>query len=179
MVTFADVQASNKKISTLPAGLVGVFSGATAGIGEGTLKAFAKYAQEPVIFLLGRNESAASRIQNEVAHLNPGAKFHFIKVQLSLIQAIDDACNQVKALTKKVDFLCMSQGALSIDGRVGKLLPHFVLPSQAPTLTTLSIQKRPKASTPTTSAATTAACGSSTNLAAPCAPPHPLMSHWS
>jgi hypothetical protein len=56
-VSLAQVQSSNSRISTtLPAGLVAVFVGATSSIGETSLKQFAKHARQPRVYFLGRSQ---------------------------------------------------------------------------------------------------------------------------
>jgi NADP-dependent 3-hydroxy acid dehydrogenase YdfG len=56
MVSLKDVQLSNSRIaSELPSHLVAVFVGATSGIGEASLKKFAKYACQPRIYFVGRS----------------------------------------------------------------------------------------------------------------------------
>jgi NADP-dependent 3-hydroxy acid dehydrogenase YdfG len=59
MVSLSDIQSSNSRIaSTLPRGLVAVFVGATSGIGETTLKQFAKHAHQPRVYFIGRSQEA-------------------------------------------------------------------------------------------------------------------------
>jgi hypothetical protein len=63
MVSLKYVQLSNGRIaSALPPHLVCVFVGATSGVGEYSLKTFAKYANQPRIYFVGRSQEAADRI---------------------------------------------------------------------------------------------------------------------
>jgi NADP-dependent 3-hydroxy acid dehydrogenase YdfG len=87
MVTLSIVQSSNTHISTtLPEGLVAVFVGATSGIGEITLKKFAKYTIEPRVYFIGRSQEAGERIEAQCREINPRGEFMFIKADVSLIQ---------------------------------------------------------------------------------------------
>nr|RBQ94590.1 hypothetical protein FVER53263_03886 [Fusarium verticillioides] len=59
MVSLSQVRQTNASAAfKLPAGLVGVFAGATAGIGETALKAFTKHTTLPKIYYIGRSQEA-------------------------------------------------------------------------------------------------------------------------
>jgi len=93
MVALTDVISSNSRIaSSLPPGLVAVFVGASSGIGEGTLKQFAKYARQPHVYFVGRSQEAGDRIAAECKALNPEGEITFIKADVSLIRVVDDVC---------------------------------------------------------------------------------------
>ena len=75
MVALQDIRASNVRIkSSLPAGLVGVFIGATNGIGETTLREFARHTNAPRAYFVGRSRESGDRIAAECKRLNPEAK---------------------------------------------------------------------------------------------------------
>ncbi|KAH7393481.1 hypothetical protein BKA64DRAFT_755648 [Cadophora sp. MPI-SDFR-AT-0126] len=117
MVSLTDVQASNSQISTsLPPGLVAVFVGGTSGIGEITLKKFAKYARQPRAYIVGRSQNAAERIIAECRILNPDGEYIFIKADVSLIKNVDKVCEEIKAKEKAVNLLFLSAGFPSLDG---------------------------------------------------------------
>lgn len=121
MVNINNVRKSNLafKLSGHASGLVAVFVGATSGIGMGTLKQFAKYAQAPKVYILGRSKKAATPLLNEIQASNPEGKFEFIESEISLMKNVDSACEQIKKNEKKVDILFLSPGYLSFDGRKG------------------------------------------------------------
>lgn len=121
MVNINNVRKSNLafKLSGHASGLVAVFVGATSGIGMGTLKQFAKYAQAPKVYILGRSKKAAVSLLSEIQSSNPEGKFEFIETEISLMKNVDLACDQIKANEEKVDILFMSPGYLSFDGRKG------------------------------------------------------------
>ena len=80
MVTLDIAQSSNSQISsTLPQELVAVFIGAASGIGEITLKKFAKYSLKPRVYFIGRSQEAGGRIAAQCRGLNPTGQFTFIK----------------------------------------------------------------------------------------------------
>lgn len=117
MVNYAAVKASNALISDkLPPGLVAVFTGATSGIGEYTLLAFAKHAVKPRVYFVGRSREAADRIVSECKAVNPDGEFIFLQADASLIKNIDRVCDEIKAKEEKIDLLVMSQGTLSLTG---------------------------------------------------------------
>lgn len=120
MVSLSAVQLSNSLISTtLPPNLVALFVGATSGIGESTLKQFAKHAVKPRIYFIGRSQDAGDRITLELTAINPGGNYNFIKADVSLIRKVDDVCQEIKAKEKALNVLFLSQGLPSMD-RSGK-----------------------------------------------------------
>lgn len=113
MVLYTEVQASNSQISTiLPAGLVAIFVGATNGIGEYTLKQFAKHAKAPKVYLIGRSEEAGDRISRECQQLNPEGVFNFIQADCSLIKNVEQVCKDLQAKEKCINLLFLSIGTL-------------------------------------------------------------------
>jgi len=113
MVSLSDIQASNSRIaSTLPSGMVAVFVGATSGIGEASLKQFAKYAKKPRVYFVGQSQEAADRIVTECKALNSEGEYIFIKANISLIRTVDDVCRDIKVKEKTINLLFLSQGTL-------------------------------------------------------------------
>lgn len=113
MVSLTDVQSSNAQIAeTLPAGLVGVFVGATNGIGEAALKEFARSARSPRAYFIGRSQEAAARITAECRQLNPQGAFTFIKTDVSLIRNVDQVCHDLQRKEKTINILFLSCGTL-------------------------------------------------------------------
>jgi NADP-dependent 3-hydroxy acid dehydrogenase YdfG len=113
MVPIAGVQASNAGISTtLPSGLVAIFVGGTSGIGEYTLKEFARSACQPRIYNIGRSQQASDRIAAECHQLNASAQYTFIQADVSLIRHVDAVCNQIQDKEKTVNVLFLSAGTL-------------------------------------------------------------------
>ncbi|PNP85778.1 hypothetical protein FNYG_00834 [Fusarium nygamai] len=98
MVSLSQVQQTNASAALkLPAGLVAVFAGATAGIGETALKAFAKHTTRPKIYYIGRSQEAGDRLQNELKELNPEGEYVFIKKDMSLLKNVDEVCRDIKS----------------------------------------------------------------------------------
>lgn len=113
MVSYTQVKASNAKItSDLPAGLVAVFVGATNGIGEYTLRQFAKHAKDPRVYLVGRSPEAGPRIAAECTKISQGGSFTFIKADTSLIRNVDQICKDIKAKESSINLLFLSTGTL-------------------------------------------------------------------
>ncbi|GAD97834.1 hypothetical protein PVAR5_6516 [Paecilomyces variotii No. 5] len=118
MVSLSAVQASNSSISnSLPPGLVGVFVGATNGIGEATVKQFAKYAQKPRAYLVGRSQEAGDRIVRECQDLNPEGQYIFIKADVSLLRVVDEVCHEIQGKERVVNILFLSAGVLDMTKR--------------------------------------------------------------
>lgn len=113
MVTLTQVQASNALVSsTLPANPVAVFVGATSGIGEYTLRAFAKHAKQPRVYFVGRSQEAGDRIKADCQAANPDGEFIFIQSDVSLLKKVDEVCQQIKQKEDHVNLLVLSQGTL-------------------------------------------------------------------
>ena len=113
MVSLTDVQSSNSRIaSALPPGLVAVFVGATSGVGETSLKQFAKYACQPRLYFIGRSQEAGDRIAAECKDLNSEGEYIFIKADVSLLCTVDDVCRDIKSKEKAVNLLFLSTGSL-------------------------------------------------------------------
>ena len=126
MVSLPDVQSSNSRIATsLPPGLVAVFVGATNGIGETTLKQFAKHARQPRVYFLGRSQEAGDRIAAECKALNAEGEYIFIKADTSLIRTVDDVCQDIKTKEKAVNLLVLSTGTLVRGTSMSEILPKW------------------------------------------------------
>ncbi|KAI0433340.1 putative short-chain dehydrogenases/reductase [Xylaria sp. FL1042] len=124
MVNLSDIIASNKRIpSALPAGLVAVFVGGTSGIGEYTLKAFARYARAPKVIVVGRSQEAADRILSECRQLSPEGHFEFIRADVSLLKNVDDVCRQIKEKVAVINLLFESQGSMAFESETEEGLP--------------------------------------------------------
>lgn len=121
MVNIKDIRASNLafKLSGHASNLVAVFVGATSGIGQGTLKQYAKYAQGAKAYIVGRSKSAAQPLLAELKESNPTGTFVFIETEISLIKNVDLVCEEIKAKETKVDILFLSPGFLAYGGRIG------------------------------------------------------------
>jgi NADP-dependent 3-hydroxy acid dehydrogenase YdfG len=115
MVAITAIRASNARVATtLPPGLVGVFVGATSGIGETSLKQFAKHASKPRIYFVGRSQEAGDRILSELKALNPEGSYIFRKADVSLIKVVDEVCLEIKSKEKAINILCLSPGVLQM-----------------------------------------------------------------
>jgi short-subunit dehydrogenase len=113
MVSLLDIQSSNSRIaSALPPGLVAVFVGATGGIGETTLKQFAKHARQPRVYFVGRSQEAGDRIAAECKALNSEGEYIFVKADTSLIRTVDDVSRDIKSKEKAVNLLFLTTGTL-------------------------------------------------------------------
>ncbi|THW80621.1 hypothetical protein D6D18_09126, partial [Aureobasidium pullulans] len=113
MVALETIRASNSKIaSTLPSGLVAIFVGATNGVGEATVRQFAKYASAPRVYLIGRSQDAGTRIVNECRALNAKGEFTFISKDASLMRNVDEICETIKQKEKSVNLLFLTIGTL-------------------------------------------------------------------
>lgn len=153
MVSYTQVKASNSSASSnLPAGLVAVFAGATAGIGEAALKAFAKHTVRPRIYFIGRSQDAGDRLQKELKDINPNGEYIFIKADMSLLKNADEVCKDIKMKEKFINVLFMSQGSLKLTGKslhfappyspIANIMPREDTEEGLPYITALSLYSR-------------------------------------
>jgi NAD(P)-dependent dehydrogenase (short-subunit alcohol dehydrogenase family) len=116
-VSLAQVRSHNSTLKSLAPGLVAIFVGGTSGISHYTAREFARNTTSPHIYLIGRNESEAARITQELQSINSGSKVEFVKKDVSLLREVDEACKFIKEKEKKVNLLFMTIGALTFKGR--------------------------------------------------------------
>jgi len=115
MVALTAVRASNARIpNSLPSGLVAVFVGGTSGIGEYTLKEFARRTRQPRIYNIGRSQQASDRIAAECKTLNADVHYTFIQADVGLIRSVDVVCEQIWAKEKAINVLFLSAGTMVI-----------------------------------------------------------------
>ncbi|RYP73027.1 hypothetical protein DL771_003895 [Monosporascus sp. 5C6A] len=113
MVALEQIRSSNSKIATaLRPGLVAVFAGATSGIGETSLKQFAKNAVKPRIYFIGRSKESGNRIRAELQKLNPGGEYIYISVDVSLLRSVDDVCREINGKEAAINLLFLSTGTM-------------------------------------------------------------------
>ena len=114
MVSTSTIQASNAKLATtLPPRMVAVFVGATNGIGEYALKAFAEHTKQPKIYFVGRSQDSANRIIADCRKLNPDGQYIFLKSDVSLLKNVNEVCEKILAEEQTINLLFQTQGGLN------------------------------------------------------------------
>lgn len=112
MVSLDIIESSNDRIrSTLKSGLVAVFVGGTNGVGETTVRQFAKYAAQPRVYIVGRSQEAGARLTAECRVLNPEGTFVFLKHETSLMRNVDEICHEL-ADKEVINLLFLTVGTL-------------------------------------------------------------------
>ncbi|KAL4875407.1 NAD(P)-binding protein [Aspergillus karnatakaensis] len=143
MPTLAQVHASNALLATTSPSLTAIFIGGTSGIGEATAKALAKRIPKPTIYIVGRNETAGSRILQELRAIQPDGEYTFISADLTLLKNVDAVATDLKATLKNkpVDILFLSTGGLSMtrNDTTEHLESNHVLRYYARSLLTISL----------------------------------------
>jgi NAD(P)-dependent dehydrogenase (short-subunit alcohol dehydrogenase family) len=128
MVSMKEVRLSNDAFKNGPAGLKALFVGATAGIGASAVKQFALHAKAPTVYLVGRSQTKAAPLLDELKSLNPQATFTFIEADVSLLKGVDKVCDEILAKEQKLDLLWLSQGLLSFAGQQSEFpSPEYLL----------------------------------------------------
>ncbi|KAK5994450.1 putative oxidoreductase [Cladobotryum mycophilum] len=115
--TLDAVRASNATLKNLGPGLVGVFVGGTSGIGEAILKSFTKATVSPNVYIVGRSQEAAKRIEEECRAINAAAKVSFVQADLTELANVDKVCSEIEQKEQVVNLLVLSPGFLSLEGR--------------------------------------------------------------
>ena len=117
MVSLDIITSSNDLIkSTLPPGLVAIFVGATNGVGETTVRQFARHAVQPRVYIIGRSQEAGDRIAAECRELNPKGTFVFLQKETHLMRNVDEVCNEIAGKEQVVNLLFLSVGTLQQGG---------------------------------------------------------------
>lgn len=128
MVSLEQMRASNARIPhSLPQGLVAVFVGGTSGIGETTMKKFAKHTVRPRIYFIGRSEQSAIRILAELQALNPAGEYHFLQGDVSLLQNVDDVCRELHTKETRINLLFLTCGTM-VTSQGGPPFPRISSP---------------------------------------------------
>ncbi|KAI0438128.1 hypothetical protein F4803DRAFT_536022 [Xylaria telfairii] len=96
--------------------IVGVFAGATSGIGAKTLERMITMYRAPTFYVLGRSSVRFATQRKTLELLNPDCTIVYVEADVSLISGIDSASKQIKEAEKKVDYLYMSMGGLPLAG---------------------------------------------------------------
>ena len=119
MAPISEIIASNEALSSRYESVTAVFTGATQGIGLGTLRSFAKHIPNPRAVIVGRSRERFEDELENLSAINAAGEFTFIQGELSLIKNVDAVCEEIKRdlAGKKVDLLCMSQGYAQLIGR--------------------------------------------------------------
>jgi len=119
MVSLQTIQQSNTRVAGLPKGLVALFIGATAGIGQSTLRQLGHRASSPRIYTVARPAAVAAHeeLLATLRQTNPDAVFHLITADVSLISGVDKVVTAVREKESKLDILFMSPGFMPFDGR--------------------------------------------------------------
>ncbi|KAI3331806.1 hypothetical protein HD806DRAFT_478368 [Xylariaceae sp. AK1471] len=119
MVVSGTIIQSNQRFSSEHLNdeqIVGVFAGATSGIGARTLERMTTMFRAPTFYVLGRSSIHFATQRKTIESLNPDCNIIYIETDVSLISGIDSACQQIKAAEKRVDYLYMSMGGLPLAG---------------------------------------------------------------
>ena len=115
MVSLKIIESSNNGIrSTLQAGLVAVFVGGTNGVGETTVRQFAKYAVQPRVYIVGRSQAAGDRVTAECKALNPQGTFIFLKRETSLMRNVDEICKELANKEAVINLVFLTVGTLQV-----------------------------------------------------------------
>ncbi|CAK7234282.1 hypothetical protein SBRCBS47491_008895 [Sporothrix bragantina] len=124
MVALTEAVVSNKRIaSTFSGGLVAVFVGGTSGVGEYTVKAFAKYTRNSRAYIIGRSEASATRILAECRSLGPSNMFEFLQGDISLLETVDDICKKIRDKETAINILFQTQGSMAFNAVTSEGIP--------------------------------------------------------
>ncbi|RPB02653.1 NAD(P)-binding protein [Choiromyces venosus 120613-1] len=119
MANITSIRFANAGFASLPSakGLVALFVGATAGIGESAMRTFVSNTVDPTVYFVGRSESAGSKIAADLQALNPSSKIQFLQADTTLLSTVDKITDQITASEKKLNLLFMSPGYATMQSR--------------------------------------------------------------
>ncbi|KAH7124789.1 hypothetical protein EDB81DRAFT_872427 [Dactylonectria macrodidyma] len=107
----ANSQAANKSR------IVAVMMGGTGGIGAATCRELVTTFKKPKLYIVGRSNSAASHLTQELRAINTSAEVNFIQSDLSLLRNVDYVCRAVAQKESAIDLLFLTAGILNPKGR--------------------------------------------------------------
>jgi NAD(P)-dependent dehydrogenase (short-subunit alcohol dehydrogenase family) len=81
-----------------------------------------KYAIAPIVYLIGRNETQAAEIIEDLQTLNPESRVSFVQCDVSLLRRVDEACRTIQEKEDKVNVLVLSSGIFTTKGRDGMFM---------------------------------------------------------
>lgn len=88
-------------------------------MGAGVAAAFAKYSPKetskaPYIIIIGRSKQSADQVISQMKSLNSQGTYEFVQGDLTLMTGVRNVAKQVNLKVDKVNFLCMSQGIMTL-----------------------------------------------------------------
>lgn len=112
MVSYAEIQASNRLINDATAPRVAVFVGGTSGIGKFTVRALVATGASMRIYLVGRksSEERMNAFIQELLAINPKAEVVWTEGEVSLLAETKRVCNVIKSKERRVDLLFLTAG---------------------------------------------------------------------
>lgn len=116
MVTLSHVMAHNVALKQRGPGDVGLFVGATSGIGLATLNVLIANLNAPRCYIVGRSEAKFASQLARLRQLNPSAIITFIETEIALLRNVDAVCAQLARWESQLDLLYMSPGYLAFGG---------------------------------------------------------------
>lgn len=150
MVKLRSVQESNRKLSNATPGQISLFYGvsvrqsiptksnanhtnkATSGLGLATLTEYARHANQPKVYIVGRSEAKLSSIVIDLKAINPQGSYNVIKSETELFRDADEACRQFQSKEKRLDLLVMSPGYLKPSRQRARLSSPYLATSKNP-----------------------------------------------
>lgn len=117
--TMAEIIEANDSLSTRFDSLTAIFTGATNGVGLGTLRVFINRIPHPRAIIVGRDRDRFDEKMKNLMSSNPTAELTFVEGNLGTIKGVDAVCDKIQheLANTKADLLCMSQGYAPIQGR--------------------------------------------------------------
>ncbi|KZW02906.1 NAD(P)-binding protein [Exidia glandulosa HHB12029] len=118
MPAFSAVLAANKQNAPKAIRPVAVLVGGTSGCGRGVAEVLAKYTEGNAhIVLVGRSEEAANEIIASLPKPVDGAKYEFVKCDVSSMRNVGIVSRDLASRLDKINYLVLSPGILSLAGR--------------------------------------------------------------
>lgn len=122
--TLQQIRDWNASLKSKHLELVALFVGGTSGIGKHAAIKLASAIDRPTIYIVGRNEVAGSQVVNELEATNPNGTYAFKPADVSQLRNVDALCHEFECLSKKLDVLFLSSGAIAFS-KQGKKKPLY------------------------------------------------------
>jgi hypothetical protein len=122
MVSYAEICASNARITPAHLPRIAVFVGGAAGIGNAALTALVSQKNPLKVYIVGQNQSSRESWLESLQQSTLDAEIVRLEGQVSLLSEVKRLCTEINNREQRVDLLWLSAGFLPLTGRHGEYL---------------------------------------------------------
>lgn len=117
MPSISIARAANAALSARLGSPTALIVGGSSGVGQALAFKLAQYSDTPRIIISARNPTTAQATLDQLKQINSQGRYDFIPVDMTVSKSIKDLSTRVKSQESKLNFLIVSSGALTMQGR--------------------------------------------------------------